>query len=123
MTKKKAKKGKKKPSGKMSRRKGHQFEREIAIAFRKIFPEARRHLEYQDSEALGRDLANVGDYLVQCKRGRKYASLTAIEEIQICPIEGGIPVLVTQGDFKPILAALPLEHFLKLVKFYQKRKS
>lgn len=119
MKTKKKKAKKKTGGGRMARRKGHSFEREIAIKFRKIFPEARRHLEYQDSEALGRDLANVGDYLVQCKRGRRYASFTAIEEIQICPIDGGVPILVTKGDDKPILAALPLEHLLKLISFYQ----
>jgi hypothetical protein len=101
--------------GKGCRQKGHQFERDTAIAFRKIFPDARRHLEYQDGQAFGVDLANTGIYLIQCKRNKKYASLSAIEEIQICPIEGGVPVLVTKGDNKEPLACLPLSHFLKLL--------
>lgn len=98
------------------RRKGHSFERWCAEQFRKVFPHAKRHLEYQASEARGVDLDNTGQYLVQCKRGRRYASLSAIFEIQPCPIEGGIPVLVTQGDSTQPLACLPLSHFLKLLK-------
>ena len=102
---------------KLSRTKGHGFEREIAIAFRKAgFPEAKRHLEYQACEAKGIDLDNTGPFKVQCKRGRKYHSLSAIEEIELDPIEGGIPVLVTRGDNKTALAALPLVDFLDLVK-------
>jgi hypothetical protein len=110
MTKKKKSLG-----GKGCRQKGHQFERDVAIALRKIFPDARRHLEYQDGQAFGVDIAETGIYKFQCKRNKKYASLSAIEEIQICPIEGGVPVLVTKGDNKEPLACLPFSHFLKLL--------
>ena len=111
------KKGKKKSlGGKGCRQKGHQFERDCAIALRKIFPGARRHLEYQDGQAFGVDLAETGEYLFQCKRGKKYAPLTAIQEIKICPIEGGVPVLLTKGDGMEPLACLPLRHFIKLLK-------
>lgn len=127
MKKKKVKAGRpkgtgKKLNGKGCRQKGHDFERWTAEQFRKVFPEARRHLEYQMGEALGRDIANTGDYLVQCKRGKKYASLSALKEIQICPIEGGIPVLVTKGDHSEPVACLPLEHFLKLLGIERKGK-
>lgn len=101
---------------KMARRKGHSFEREVAILLRKYFPEAKRHLEYQACEAKGIDLDNTGILRVQCKRGRKYASITAIEEVQIDPIEGGIPLLVTKGDGKPIVACLYLEDLLRIIK-------
>ena len=101
--------------GKMQRRKGHAFERWVANQLKKIFPEARRHLEYQASEAIGVDVANTGKFKVQCKRGRKYSPLSAIKEIQICPFEGGVPVLVTQGDFEEPLAVLPFSEFLDLL--------
>lgn len=103
-------------NGRGCRKKGHDFERWVANQFKKLYPTARRHLEYQDSQAIGIDIAECGDYKVQCKRGRRYASLSAIEEIQICPIEGGIPLLVTKGDNKEPLVALPFAHFLELVK-------
>lgn len=102
--------------GAWSRNKGHSFERWVAIQLRKVFPKARRHLEYQDSQAFGVDIAECGNYRIQCKRNKKYAPMSAIEEIQICPIEGGVPILVTKGDNKEALAVMPFEHFLFLVK-------
>lgn len=102
--------------GKMQRRKGHSFERWVANELKKVFPEARRHLEYQAPEALGVDLDNTGDFRIQCKRGRKYAALSALDEVQIDPIEGGIPVLVTRADDKIALVAMPFAAFVKLLK-------
>lgn len=101
--------------GRRSRTKGHSFEREIAILIRQIFPDARRHLEYQDAEANGVDLIGTGSYRIQCKRGKKYASLTAIEEVTADEALGEVPLLVTQGDHKRILVAMPIEEFTRLV--------
>lgn len=112
----KAKVKEKRLNGRGCRQKGHSFERWVAIQLRKLYPKARRHLEYQDSQAIGIDIAECGEYLIQCKRGKKYAPLSAIEEIQICPIEGGQPLLVTKGDNKEPLVAMRFEHFLTLVK-------
>lgn len=101
---------------KLSRTKGHSYEREIAIAFRKVgFKDAKRHLEYQACEAQGIDLDGTGKFKVQCKRGRGYAPINRIEEIQVDPIEGGIPVLVTRADNKESMAVLTLKDFLDLV--------
>lgn len=102
--------------GKLSRTKGHAFERWVAIQLRKVFPEAKRQLEYQISDCVGVDLANTGDYKIQCKREKKYSSVVAIEEVQICPIHGGIPVLITKGDGKEPLAVLPFTEFVRLLK-------
>jgi hypothetical protein len=100
---------------KKSRTKGHSFERWVAKKLRGIFPEARRHLEYHSRDANGVDISNTGDFKIQCKRGKRYSSLTAIEEIQLCPIEGGIPVLVTKGDNKQVLVCMPFDAFLDLI--------
>ena len=104
-----------KSSGKRARTKGHSFEREVAIAFRKVFPEARRHLEYQDSQANGVDLAETGPFRVQCKKLKKYAPLSMIKEVQCEEWLGEIPVLVTAGDKETPLVALPLENFINLI--------
>lgn len=101
---------------KMSRRKGHSFEREIAIALRVVFPHARRHLEYQHEEANGVDIVHTGHYRIQCKRGRKYASLSAIGEVDHDAMLGQTPVLVTQGDQKSVLVAFPLDEFIRLLR-------
>lgn len=115
-------------SKKGCRKKGHDFERWTVLQIISICPAAKRHLEYQKGEANGVDLDNTGPFLIQCKRGRKYASLSAIEEIKIPAgkkFKGRdfIPVLVTRGDDKPALACLPFKDFLELArksKLYEK---
>lgn len=102
--------------GKLSRVKGRAFEQLIAKMLRPIFPDARRHLEFQAFEAaFGADLAGTGPYQIQCKRGRKWCSLSAIEQVKADEAFGEIPLLVTQGDFKRILVAMPIEAFLGLL--------
>lgn len=102
--------------GKLSRTKGHSFEREIARLLKCVFPNARRHLEYHQRDANGIDLIETGPYKIQCKRGRKYASLSKIKEIQAFEELGDVPVLVTKGDNEPILVALPIDEFIYLLK-------
>jgi hypothetical protein len=113
-------KRKKKLNGRGCRKKGHDFERWVAKELQGLFPEARRHLEYQSREANGVDIVNTQPYLFQCKRGRRYASLSTIKEIQICPIEGGIPVLVTKGDNEEPLACIPWVKFKRLLYLEKK---
>lgn len=110
------KKNKKKLGGRGCRRKGHQFERDVAVLFRGIFPDAKRHLETRRSDVTGVDLDGTGEFRIQCKRGRGYAPLSRIGEVQIDPLDGGVPVLVTQADGAEPLAALPLADFLRLVR-------
>ncbi len=105
-----------KNKGKMSRTKGHGFERLIAAELRVVFPEARRQLEYHIKDANGVDIANTGFYKIQCKRGRKWSSLSAIKEVTADEMLGEVPVLVTQGDRERILVAIPFEEFLRLLK-------
>lgn len=96
------------------RRKGHQFERVIAQKFKKAgWKDAKRHLEYQIQEAGGVDLDETSPYLVQCKRGRKYAPIEKINEIGET---NGVRLLVTKGDHKEIMAVLPFEDFLAMAK-------
>jgi hypothetical protein len=103
-------------SGKLSRTKGLNFERAIAVELRCVFPAARRLLENHSEDAQGVDILHTGRFKFQCKRGRRYASFTAIEEIQCDPALGDVPVLVTRADDKPALAALPWADFLDLLK-------
>lgn len=101
---------------KAARRKGHQFERDIANRLKEVFPNARRHLEYQSACANGMDIANTEPYFFQCKKLKKYASITCIEEVKCDEALGDIPVLVTAGDGKPIMAVLPFEELIRLFK-------
>lgn len=97
--------------GKMSRTKGHGYERQVAQFFRVIFPGACRQLEYQ--EGLGVDLMNTGNLRVQCKRGKDYAPINKLDEARG---PTGIPVLVTQADRKESLVALRLVDFLEILR-------
>lgn len=99
---------------KLSRTKGHAFERWVAQQLRSVFPDAKRQLEYQADEANGVDLANTGDYLVQCKRFKRYAPITCIDEIR--PQAGKTPVLVTKPDRGEPMAVLPLSAFIRLLE-------
>ena len=97
-------------SGKRSRNKGHNWERECATLLKPIFPSAKRKLEYQVEEAKGYDLENTGPFLIQCKRGKKYCSISKIDEPQ-CE-ENQMPMLITKGDrLKPVVA-MYLEDFI-----------
>lgn len=116
MVKKKYKASVRKISHAGARKKGHDFERWVASQMKTVYPEASRKLEYQMEQATGVDIENAGEYLIQCKRGRKYGSIAKIHEVQLCPINGGIPVLVTRGDDTEAMAILPFSHFLKLLK-------
>lgn len=98
-----------------SRTKGHQFERDVAIALRSVYPDARRHLEYQDQEANGVDLVATGPYRIQCKKYRKYAPIGAIREVTADELMGEVPVLVTAGDSERPVAVVPLEEFIRLI--------
>ena len=106
---------KKKRSGSYSRRKGHSFEREVAIALRRVFPNAERLLEFQVSQANGVDIKNTGPYRIQCKKMKKYAPLSKIKEVKCDEWLGEIPVLVTAGDSERRLACLPLDDFIDLL--------
>ena len=96
----------------MQRRKGHNFERETANIFKRFFPQAKRHLEYQSQEALEGVDVKAGPFMIQCKRGRSYAPVTKLYEVQA----SGIPLLVTKADRKEAIVALKLGDFIELLE-------
>lgn len=108
--------------GKLSRTKGHDFEREMAHRFRAVFPRARRQLEYNEMDCNGVDLAETGRYLIQCKRKRKYVNPSVIAEVQLKEA-GDVPILITKADHKPVLAILPLDHLIELIANSEQRTA
>lgn len=109
--------------GKLSRTKGHSFEREIAKQLRDegIFPDAKRKLEYQIDECVGVDLENTGSLQIQLKRYKKYVNPSVIEEI--IKQDKKIPLLVTKADKKEAIACLYWSDFLKIIKFLVETKA
>ena len=108
-------------NGRRSRAKGAAFEREVAIIFRNVFPDARRRLENHKDDANGVDLMNTGRFKIQCKKLKDWAPVGRIKEITL--EEGDIPVLITAGDNKPAMAVLPLEDFMDLVGMFYQMKA
>lgn len=102
--------------GKMSRTKGHGFERAVAIELRKVFPNAKRQLEYQIDDCIGVDIANTGKFKIQCKKLRKYASVNTINEVQCAKELGDVPILVTAADNAPWVAILHFDDLLRLIE-------
>jgi len=103
--------------GKLSRNKGHSYEREIAQRFRELYPDARRQLEYHEDDCNGIDIQGVGPFDIQCKRFKKYAPLSCIEEV--LPKPDRIPVLITKGDRKDDIVCLYLNDFIEILKEWQ----
>lgn len=103
-------------SGKKSRTKGHQYEREKARDFKSIgWEEARRQLEYQ--EGMGVDLENTYPFKVQCKRYKDYCPISKIEEVKLK--KGDVALLLTKGDRKKDIAVMyweDLKEILYLLK-------
>lgn len=117
MTKKKIDR---KKLGKTSRRKGHQFERDIANELQEIFPEARRHLENHIADAKGYDLDNTGVFRIQCKRRKTYAPITTIKEVDCEFFE--IPIVITKADKEDTMVVMKFEHWKEIVKGYMNAK-
>lgn len=96
-----------------NRKKGHDFERQVTLAFRTHgFPNAQRHDESVPNAVLGYDLENTGPFLVQCKRLAQYAPISCIFEL---PATSKIPLLITQSDDGPAMAVLPFTFLLQLI--------
>jgi hypothetical protein len=103
--------------GKTSRTKGHNFEREIARSLKDVFPEAKRNLEYQEGE--GVDIANTGEFSIQCKVGKSFRIEPALKEA-VKPNK--IPLAITKKDRSDIIVSMYYEDFRKLLEAYLGRK-
>lgn len=101
-------------SGKTSRRKGHNFERIIANAFRLAgWLGAKRHLEMQAHDCQGYDIDGVDPFRIQCKNWKDYAPVSTIEEVRKIP--GMVPVLISKGENKPAVAVMYFDDFMRII--------
>ena len=109
---------KKSAQAKRNRTNGHNFERECADELKSVFPEVKRHLEYQVQEAMGIDLDNTGPFLFQCKYGKRHASPNVLDEIQSKEIMDFKVVLTRKTSESEIYAILTLEDLKVLINDY-----
>lgn len=117
-------------SGRLSRTKGHSFERQLAQDFREmgwddcITTREAKGGNWSESDG-GIDLRWTAPFLVQCKRRKDYVPVSTIEEVQysvITAIDGirckpaEIPLVITKADRKPAMAILRWEDLQLLIK-------
>lgn len=66
------------------RNKGKGFENDVARRWRVVYPNAKRHLEFQSAEAEeGRDVDNTQPFALQAKCWKSTPSIQAIEQIRL----------------------------------------
>jgi len=97
------------------RKKGLSYEREIANELKPIFPDVKRHLEFQIQDCKGYDLDNTEllgmNFKIQCKRYKQYAPISKIFEVK----EEGIPVLITRGDRQESMVVMKLDDWKEVL--------
>lgn len=99
-----------------ARQKGLQFERDCANQMGHIFPEVKRRLESQASEAQEKcDLDNTDIFKFQMKNHQGYCSISTINEVKIRDPKH-IPVLVTKGNKLEAMAVLPFDKLVTLLE-------
>ncbi len=104
---------------KLSRRKGHNFEREIARELREIFPKARRGLQYQD----GQQCADVEGtpFHIECKRGVKPNPRAALEQALNDAQPGRVPLVIIKDDRKEPFMLMPWADFKDFIIEWEQR--
>ena len=104
-------------SGKRSRRKGANWEREVAGMFREIMPGegVKRGFQYRDGEEAPDVM--VPCFWVECKVGSRTNIKGALEQADGCcpPKNGKWPLAICKDDRKTPIASMYLEDFLELV--------
>lgn len=104
-------------SGKKSRTKGHNYEREIARLFREILPDcdAKRGFQTRDGGKCEADVVIPGadELHVECKRGKKVGYRSALKQAVSDSRERRalLPVVIAKDDHCEPVAHMPLEVF------------
>jgi len=96
------------------RTKGHSFEREVACLLRKLYPTARRGLQYQDGNVCA-DVVNT-PFHVECKRGRRVQIQKAMQQAERDMKKGDVPVVISKQDRDSILVTMRYEDWIELVR-------
>lgn len=99
----------------LSRRKGHNFERETAKELRPIFPEAKRFYQNRSGQE-GGDVEGT-PFWVECKRHRTVNIEKAAKQAIADRKDESDPILVvTKSDHGPKLATVEWDYIIHLLK-------
>jgi len=101
-------------SGLRSRRKGHSFEREMAIRFRDVFGDkVRRGLQSRSGEEVPD--VETPMFWIECKRGKRTNPKAALKQaISDCGNKGKIPIAICRDDREDATVMIGLEDFIDL---------
>jgi hypothetical protein len=105
-------------SGKTARRKGHNFERDVANMLKPYFPNAKRQLEYQ--EGLGYDIQGTDNLSIQCKVGKSFKIEKALAE---AIRDDFIPIAITKRDREDIVVSMYWKDFEFFLVSYLKENK
>ena len=103
-------------SGRASRRKGHDYERDVAALWKQAgWPDARRGYQARDG-ADAPDGAGGAPYWIECKRGKATSPRAALRQATAAaPATGWIPVAICRDDRDTATVTLALEDFMDIV--------
>ena len=103
-------------SGRASRRKGHDWEREVATRMREVFgkDQVRRGLQARSGEEVPD--VEVPCFWIECKRGKRTNPEAALQQATAAATKGRIPLAVCKTDRCDPLVALGFDDFLELVR-------
>lgn len=101
--------------GRMSRRKGHDWEREVATRFREVFghDEVRRGLQSRSGEEVPD--VEVPCFWVECKRERRTNPKAALLQAAAATPKGRMPIAICKDDRQEPTVTLLFDDFLELV--------
>lgn len=102
-------------SGRASRRKGYQWERDVSLMFREFFPEAKRGIGQARSGGEVPDVAGAAPFWIECKRGKKTNIKAALRQAEEAMT--GIykyPVAVCKDDREIATITMRLDHFFEI---------
>jgi len=101
-------------SGKYSRTKGHNFERETAICLRHIWPKAKRGLQTREGgEAPD---VEIPAFWIECKIGKSPNIRKAMEQATIASDGSGkMPIVVSKRDRERALVTMDIGDWIEII--------
>lgn len=103
-------------SGAGSRRKGHQFERDVAAWFREMLPGCHVKRGLQSRGAEEPDVC-IPHFWVECKRGKKTNIKAALRQASL-DTDGRRPLAICKDDREPTTVTMYLDDFLDLAHYF-----
>ena len=103
-------------NGRSSRRKGHNFEREVANLFKEIMPgqNIRRGFQMRDGSEAPDVIMPI--FWPECKRGKKPNIRAALKQSANDAKKGYIPIAIVKDDREAATVTILLEDFLGIVE-------